>query len=392
MKHRGEPSPSLAVALGIALTAGIVVAWSPRFWRVAVAIAGVSLVAVFWAATSRTIRLPLQAIPVALMGAWGFLQLFLGSSVIPHLTLRSSVIWAVCAVAFLLGAQIARGRQSRHAFLDFMLWVSTGLAVLAMLQTYTSGGRELWLFPAEDSVMGTFFYNNQFAAFMELSAPIALWQVLRDRAGFGGTCYAVMFAATLTSASRAGVALISAELIIFLVMMVFEHRLPLKSAASVVGMLGVLVTAASMVAGTEKTLNKFEDPNLYGIREPLAHLTLKMIAEHPVAGSGLGTWRYVFPRFATFDLAVIANEAHNDWVQFAAEGGIPFALALAVLAIWLGKASFKSVWGLGVPMVLAHSYVDYPLREPALAFFWFALAGALTQFGRERSVEPANRP
>lgn len=103
MREHAEHSSPLAVALGVALTAGLAVAWSPRSWRIAVAITSISLVAVLWAVTARTIRLPLQTIPVALMGAWGFAQLFLGSSVVPHLTLRSSVTWAVCAIAFVLG-------------------------------------------------------------------------------------------------------------------------------------------------------------------------------------------------------------------------------------------------------------------------------------------------
>jgi O-antigen ligase len=379
--ERGAHSSPLAVALGLALTAGLVVAWSARSWRVAVAITSIALVAVLWAVTARTIRLPLQTIPVALIGAWGFLQLFLRASAVPHLTLRSGVIWAMSAIAFVLGSQIAQGRRSRRSFLNFMLWVSTGLAVLAMLQTYTSPGRELWLFPADDSVMGTFFYKNQFAAFMEIAAPIALWQIVRERVALGGICYAVIFAATLTSASRAGVTLVAAELIVFLALMVFQHRLPLKSAASVIAILVLLVAGASMVAGTEQTLTRFQDPNIYGVRRPLVDSTLRMIAERPWMGSGLGTWRAVYPRFATFDLAVIANEAHNDWGQWAAEGGIPFFLLVAILVVWLGKASVQSVWGLGVPVVLLHAYVDYPLREPALAFLWFAMAGALTQFG-----------
>jgi O-antigen ligase len=383
MREHAEHSSPLAVALGVALTAGLAVAWSPRSWRIAVAITSISLVTVLWAVTARTIRLPMQTIPVALMGAWGFAQLFLGASVVPHLTLRSSVIWAVCAIAFVLGSQIPRGRRSRRSFLDVMLWVSTALAALAMLQAYTSEGRVLWLFPADEGVLGTFYYKNQFAAFMEIGAPIALRQVMREKVALGGVCYAVIFAAALTSASRAGVTLVSAELMVFLALMVFQHRMPLKSAASVVAILVLLVAGASAVAGTEQTLNKFQDPNLYGVRQPLVDSTLKMIAQRPWTGSGLGTWRAMYPGFATFDLAAIANEAHNDWLQWAAEGGIPFSLLLAVLAIWLGKASVQSVWGLGVPMVLLHAYVDYPLREPALAFLWFAMAGALTQAGLE---------
>jgi hypothetical protein len=52
---------------------------------------------------------------------------------------------------------------------------------------------------------------------------------------------------------------------------------------------------------------------------------------------------------------------------------------MAGLVIWLAKPSLKSVWGLGVLSVMVHSYVDYPLRDPALGFLWFTLVGGLTQ-------------
>jgi hypothetical protein len=94
----------------------------------------------------------------------------------------------------------------------------------------------------------------------------------------------------------------------------------------------------------------------------------------------MGTWRAVYPRAATFDSGLLANEAHNDWAQWTSDGGIPFFLLLAALVIWIAKPAAQSVWGLGLLVVMLHSCVDYPLREPALAFLWFALAGAVSRF------------
>jgi hypothetical protein len=56
------------------------------------------------------------------------------------------------------------------------------------------------------------------------------------------------------------------------------------------------------------------------------------------------------------------------------------------LTIWLAKPSVQSVWGLGVLSVMIHSYVDYPLRDPVLGFFWFTLAGGLTGTRRPASA------
>jgi hypothetical protein len=40
------------------------------------------------------------------------------------------------------------------------------------------------------------------------------------------------------------------------------------------------------------------------------------------------------------------------------------------------------LWGLGIPAIFAHSLVDYPLREPALAALLFAMLGALAARAR----------
>jgi O-antigen ligase len=376
---------ALARALGVALLAGILVAWTPRYWRVTVAIAGIGLVGMVWAVMARRVELPRQTLLVAAIGAWGFLQLASHQTRVPWPTTLSSLEWAMAAVSFVLGSQILRGNHSRRAFLDLMLWAMTALAVAAMLQMYTTPGRVFGLIPVADSVVGTLYYKNQFAAMMELAAPIALWKVYNGNLVSGGLCYAAMFAATLSSASRTGVILVLAEFLVVLLLMVVGRRMPLKSAASLVAALALLVTAASMVAGTEVIIQRLREPNAYALRGRLLGSTLKMIPGHPWFGSGMGTWPWEYPGFATFDAGVYVNAAHNDWAQWASDGGLPFLLLMAALTIWVAKPSVYSVWGLGVLSVMIHSYVDYPLRDPVLGFFWFAMAGALSTGGTRRS-------
>jgi O-antigen ligase len=65
--------------------------------------------------------------------------------------------------------------------------------------------------------------------------------------------------------------------------------------------------------------------------------SLAIVRDHPVIGTGAGTWPTVYPQYATMDFGVFMNEAHNDWLQWAGEDAIPDVavfLALAVLAAW----------------------------------------------------------
>jgi O-antigen ligase len=385
VSSRQGPPVLWAVGLWAALLAGILVAWSPRYWAVSATITSVSILTVCWLIRARDIGLPRQTALVALMGMWGFLQLGLHTTLLPQLTLDNSVVWALDAGVFVLGAQILRDRAPRQLFLELLLWSLTALAVIAMLQAYGTPGRVFGIFPAIGGVTGTLLSKNQFAALMELAAPISLWYMLNRNPVPGGLCYAMILAATFTAASRAGVILVGAELIVFLGVALFTRRREAKTFLPLFAGLALLVAMASIIAGTEEITARFQDKNVYEVRGQLSDSTLRLIAERPWSGYGMGTWRAVYPRAATFDLALLANEAHNDWAQWTCDGGIPFLLLMAALVIRIAKPAVRSIWGLGILSVMAHSYVDYPIREPALSFLWFALAGAVSQFDGKRS-------
>lgn len=367
-----------------ALLSAILAAWEPLYWREAIPITALALVALLAVVRpSARASWPAQTPLIILIALWGPAQLLLHKTAVAWPTTQRSVDWAASAICFLLAAQILSGRKNREVFLPLLLWSITFLAVAAMLQMYLSPDKLFGLIPVGDNVVGTLYYKNQFAALMELAAPVALWTVIQGQVVSGGLAFAAMFAATITSQSRAGVILLIAEFLIFLAAMVVRRRMPLRSAVSVVGILGLLAVSAALVAGTEKITQRLEEPDAYALRRNLLHSTLNMIPNHPWFGSGLGTWPNEYPAFATYDDGTYVNEAHNDWAQWASEGGVPFALLMAALTIWLAGPAVKSLWGLGILSVMLHSFVDYPLRDPAIAFLWFALAGAVARKAAE---------
>jgi hypothetical protein len=76
------------------------------------------------------------------------------------------------------------------------------------------------------------------------------------------------------------------------------------------------------------------------------------------------------------------NHAHNDWAEWAAEGGVLFDLPLLAMALASAAFARRSPWGLGVAIVFLHSLVDFPLQKTALAILTFFLAGALAASSR----------
>jgi O-antigen ligase len=91
-----------------------------------------------------------------------------------------------------------------------------------------------------------------------------------------------------------------------------------------------------------------------------------MIAVHPLIGWGLGCWPAVYPAFATFDPGAIVNQAHCDWLQWTAEGGLPVGVAMLSLVVWALRPATRSIWGIGVIAVFLHAAFDYPFSRPAV--------------------------
>ena len=62
---------------------------------------------------------------------------------------------------------------------------------------------------------------------------------------------------------------------------------------------------------------------------------------------------------------MILNQAHNDWLQWAAEGGLPFVLLFAIFTAFLWKRAVPSIYGMGTVAFLLHALVDYPMQQQA---------------------------
>ena len=131
------------------------------------------------------------------------------------------------------------------------------------------------------------------------------------------------------------------------------------------------------VVGWDTLVHRFFQSDPYAVRREFLQSSLAMIRDRPWMGFGLGTWSTAYPQYALFDNGLFANQAHNDWVQWTVEGGAPFLLFMLWIAARSVLSGVRSLWGIGVVAVFAHSLIDYPLGRPALAGFFFAFLGVI---------------
>lgn len=286
-------------------------------------------------------------------------------------TWLATLHWLSLSAVFLIVCRELRHSASRKQALR---WLAAGAAItssLALVQFFTSQGRFYWIWPSpEPEVFSPFQNRNNFAAFVLLFLPLVLHQaVQRGQSAILWLAGAsAMIAAVVASGSRAGSAILLAELIALAVLFRRELRPVLLPAAA-------LIAIAIAVGGWEILSRKLEDPDPLRHRKDLWQSTLAMAASRPASGFGLGTFPAVYPAFARFDSGHYVNHAHNDWLEWAAEGGLPLLLFLAGFALWTVPKAVQSRWGLGLPAVFLHAFVDYPMQRLALAA-WVAVVAA----------------
>jgi hypothetical protein len=355
--------------------------WVPGYWPVAVFQVGIFALG---AVVLRRARLSFRAaswplVPLSCAVSWGLIQLVTGHTAYAMETNLAVLRWATFLSVFLTGTSVFRDENSRRWFRSAMLWFAFGVAIVATVQTFTSGGRVFWLFdtPYTDGVMGPILNRNHYAAFIEAVLPIALYfAVHRDRQLLYAGMAAAMYASVIASASRAGAVLATGEIVLVPLLLLAQGRATGRAVGSAFLRMGVLFAVFTAVVGWESVWNRFWMPDPFAVRRELAISTLHMATAHPWFGTGLGTWSTVYPQYAIIDVGAFANEAHNDWMQWAAEGGFPFGVLMATLVVWSLRPAFRSVWGIGVLAVFLHALGDYPFSRPGLGS-WFIVILAL---------------
>ena len=260
------------------------------------------------------------------------------------------LIWLSLAALFVAARSILSDLNIRRLFLDATLLLGVVVALASMAG---------W---------SPFPNRNHLGAFTEMILPLAMVRAAQERRPVFYFAASILAAAVVLGGSRAAITLMAAEALA-LIWLLGEHSwrargLTLGIAAAVLVVAGVALWPQMAMRGD-------------GDRRAIYASTWALIAERPLTGSGLGAFETAYPAHARFDNGLIVDHAHNDWLEWMAEAGIPAVFPLLALALWSAREAWRQPWALGVPAVFLHALVDYPFHKPALAAWVLVLVAAM---------------
>jgi O-antigen ligase len=345
---------------------------------------------------------------------------FVPISFAPYETIFNLMILITYLAAFYLTVVVCQRHANSKPLIFALLALGAFEAGYGLFQYFTEWGQAS-TYAKGDSFLGasgTYVNRNHFAGLLEMIFPFALvlaygqFQKIReDQPEFGGrirdffkhedfhklilwlSLAILLFVALVFSQSRMGIiSVVASTLVLFT--LVLTSGWQRTNALLVVALFLVVALGAVNWIGPEPVIGRFQTLGQeYGHMGPnrLSFWmdTTRLIRDHPVLGSGLGTFSVDYPIEQTSYERAFVGHAHNDYLEFASEMGLPCALLFFGAIFYLllrgiryvrnsepgfGRMLFLGSFG-GLIAILIHSLADFNLHIPANGLLFAVLLG-----------------
>jgi len=301
-----------------------------------------------------------------------------------------------------------------------LLWVmgvNGGLlAAEAIIQRLSGTDKVLWLTPGgfnHNSIfhLGPFAYRNNGAQYFNLLWPAILgfWWTLhrsaeltahrsgrRTQSGHHLLLAAIllMAAAPIVSASRSAVIVDGATVFLAAVIISFALRRAHGATKFALFIFVLAVLGIGFAVGWENFAERMKgfDQNLTQ-REHIYALAWPMAWEHPLFGTGPGTFDVLFQFYRDSTNAYWPAQLHNDWLQTLITFGWLGSAVIALLFLLVFMRRFLPggiqcgwrftllLW-LGMGSCLIHARYDFPFQIYSILFLFLVLCAILFNLSR----------
>ncbi|MCE0493295.1 O-antigen ligase family protein [Vibrio salinus] len=193
-------------------------------------------------------------------------------------------------------------------------------------------------------------------------------------------CLIIMVIALVMTRSRMGnTAFFSVTLIGGGIAMLFYKNRPRALTVLVISIILIDTVIVGSLFGLEKVKERLEATSATTeTRDQVVEWSMDILKEAPFTGTGLGAFYSTFPSYSHYNIGYY-NYAHNDYIQFSTEVGIPATIFLGVVIIFALFKSFnalrtrhsKTLKGTAIGCLMAiigeliHISVDFNLQAMA---------------------------
>jgi putative inorganic carbon (hco3(-)) transporter len=337
----------------------------------------------------------------------------------PYVTRGHLLILLACFAAFYFAQIVSRDRRRKQVFIASLVALGTFEAFYGMVQ-YLTGWQQIFAYVKKfdlEEATGTYINRNHYAGFLEMILPfslaLAFYEYAKLRGNRGSSmsfrsliarsglqslilwlCVSVILCAALIfSRSRMGILAAAASVLVIIALTAIS-RFHGRTSSLLASMFIVLSIGLAVWIGPGPIVSRFQNVgDEYSLGGPsrvsIWRDALPLIQHHPWLGTGLGTFPIAYTSGQTTFLTQFVNHAHNDYLELAADLGIPAAfvlfasifliLARAVRAFLFGQGDFERVVALGcvgsIVAILLHSFADFNLYIPANALLFSVILG-----------------
>ena len=312
---------------------------------------------------------------------------FAALSVTPSTTSPYLIRTIGYTVVFLLIRELTWRFQGRQRWVPFIPLIAIAAAEAAL---------GLSQIAPQSPAHGTYGNRDHFAGLLEMVLPgaVALGLAISGVVGISVLCVAVlMFLGILYSLSKSGLVAALGGLFVMGALGLGIRMRPRYRWLAIAG-LAAMVLLALVFLSPGQVINGigsgvFADDATGEGRFPIWADTLRMIADYPIFGVGLGGYQDAFFKYQTAIVDRVSAYAHNDYLELLAELGIFGFLLLAAFILLI----FRKVVGAatrgpdanirylalgcvgGMAAIGLHSLTDFNMYIPANAFVFAWIAG-----------------
>ena len=258
---------------------------------------------------------------------------------------------------------------------------------------------------------GTFVYKNHFANFLMMSLSIGIGllvasltstktkdikrsiadmiDVLLSPKALMRMSLILMVIALVLSRSRMGnTAFFAAMSLVSVFALIFMKQKTRGLLWLFGSMLVIDIFIVSSWFGLENVKQRLVETSIQGeTRDEVVRYGLELVEKFPITGTGHGSFLSVFPSVKGPGVNMFYNFAHNEYLQFAIELGIPVTLLLGFLVLWslwhaqyalrhrrrslMKGTAFAAM--MAIVGQLIHITVDFTLQPPANALYFLII-------------------